>query len=290
MSVFKYLLLICLIFVICPAFSQSNDPVMLKWKLKPGEVISYKTTMDEIDTAHSKDFSIDGFDKLLGSDVNSAEIKKMIKQLRQATNLSNFVTHLKKNSKNVIDIEMKAGDQPAAQTTADTGEMGKALKLMMATMGGVVLRGAIREDGTIESFYTKNDQKNLIATFFELPGRPVRVGDTWSADVHFLSTDQSFICDSSHRRNIITIVKIDDVENEHVVTVKYDIEEYVSGYFSTPFDKNPVKTTMRMTHKALADFSIERGRWINYDGIMSISSTGFMSSQSAKRCNLTLIN
>ena len=144
------------------------------------------------------------------------------------------------------------------------------------------------EDGTIESFYTKNDQKNLIAIFFELPGKPVKVGDTWSPEIHFLSMDQNFICDSSYRKNNVTVINISNKENEHIVTLKYDIEEYVSGNFTSPFDGKPIKTSMKMTHKALADFSIEKGRWIIYNGIMSISSTGMMTSQSTKRCSLII--
>ncbi|MDP9080486.1 MAG: hypothetical protein M3O71_23935 [Bacteroidota bacterium] len=261
----------------------------MKWKLKPGEVITYKTIIEEIDTANHKDFALDGLVKALGSDTNTAEIQKMFKQFSQATSVSDFVTHLKKNSRNVIDIEMKAGNMPGAQSITDTGAMSTAIKQMVAKMaGGIVLRGAIHEDGTIESFYTKNDQKNLIATFFELPGRPVKTGDTWSVDVHFLSMDQNFTCDSSYRRNSVTIVKTGNNENEHVVTIKYDIEEYVSGNFISPVDEKPVKTSMKMTYKGLADFSTDKGRWLNYNGIMSLSSSGMMSSQSTKRCTLTI--
>jgi hypothetical protein len=289
MSVIKYFLFAVLIGSACTAFSQTSDPVFLRWKLKPGETIVYKTVMDEIDTANHKDFAMDDLAKALGIDVNTADIQKMFKQFSQATSQSDFLTSLKENPKSIIDIEMKAGNMSAAKTVVDTGVMGNALKAMMAKMSGsVVLRGSVYEDGAIESFYTKNDQKNLIAIFFELPGKPVKVGDTWSPDVHFLSMDQNFTCDSSSKKNVVTIVKISNNENEHIVTMRYDLEEYVSGNFAYPFDGKQRKTSMKMTHKALAEFSIEKGRWITYNGIMSLTSSGVMGAQSTKRCSLII--
>jgi hypothetical protein len=292
MSAIKYFFVSILICASCTAFSQNNDPVFLRWKLNPGETITYKTVMEEIDTANHKDFAMDGLSKSFGNDANDADFKKMVKQLNKLTSQSDFVTYLKKNRKNVIDIEMKLGNTATTGAVTDTSKVGRELKDMHAMMvkmtGGVVLRGAIYEDGTIESFYTKNDQKNLISTFFELPGKPVKVGDTWSPDIHFLSMDQNFICDSSYKKNNVTVISIDKKENEHIVTLRYDIEEYVSGNFTSPFDGKPIKTSMKMTHRALAEFSIEKGRWSTYNGIMSLSSTGIMTSQSTKRCSLII--
>lgn len=293
MSSIKYILSISLIALTNWAFSQNNATVFLKWKLKAGETITYKTIMQEVDTANRKDFNMNGMAKLMGDSVN-ADMQKVFKQLsEQAQNMSNFVTYLKEKRKDIVEIEMHDNNKLKAPGT-DTGNMAEVMKslkdMLSKASGGVTLRGAVYEDGSLESFYTKNDQKNLLATLFELPGKPVKVGDTWSPDVHFLSMDQSFIPDSSFKKNVVTVTNISNTGDEHIVTMNYDIEEYVSGDFMSPFEQTqtPVKMTMKMTHKAIANFSIEKGRWINYEGIMSLSSTGLMGTQTTRKISLVL--
>jgi hypothetical protein len=62
----KYLLLNLLLFVSALSFAQEDHSVLLKWKLKPGEVIAYKTVMKNIDSASS--FSMGNFLKGSGAD------------------------------------------------------------------------------------------------------------------------------------------------------------------------------------------------------------------------------
>jgi hypothetical protein len=258
-----------------PAFSQTKDStVFLRWKLKPGEVITYKTEMKEIDTANHKDMSMAGFSKALGDSTHDDDFKKVIKQLKDQIQHTNFVTHLTEKRKGIIDIELSAkkDDDKSAKDTA------AAMAAMMPD--GVMLRGAIDENGSIESFYTKNDQKNLVAIFFELPGKAIKPGDKWPLSVNFLSMDQNFVCDTSYRRNVAILVGVENKNGEHIARIKYDMEEYVSGDFMN------TKTTMKMIFQGLAEFSIERGRWVVYDGVMSLSSTGMMISQSTQQLSL----
>jgi hypothetical protein len=209
----KYLFLVFFAFIRLSAFSQNIDAVFMKWKLKPNEVLSYKTTMEEIDTANHKDFSMDGFMKSMGNDSVRADLKKFFKQFNIEIPHPNYITHLKENKKHVIDIEMFAKDTTPKKPITDTGQAGVAergIRIIMGKMAeGIVLRGAINEDGTIESFYTVNTQRNLIALFFELPGRSIKLGDSWPLTVNLLSADQSFKCDSSYKRNTVTVVKIE---------------------------------------------------------------------------------
>jgi len=257
----------------------------MKWKLKPGEVISYKTSMDEIDTANRRDFDMSGMSKLITGEKDTSS-QKFLKQLNKLAMNSSFVTHLKLDKNKLIQIEMlmnKNKNEVSKDTTRD-GRQAQEMQDMLSKMtSGVLLRATINETGEIESFYTKKEQKNLAALFFELPGRPVRVGDSWPVSVSFISMDQNFICDSSFRKNIVTVTLINDIQNEHIVTLKYEIVEYVNGDFSSPFNNTSVKTMMKMTYEALAQFSIEKGKWVSYGGIMALSSTGAMDSQTTQK-------
>jgi hypothetical protein len=293
MSRTKYLFASILFSLSLSAFSQTKDTtIFLKWKLKPNEVLSYKTVMEEIDTANHKDFSTDSLSKLIGGKGDKAhdeDFKKVVKQLNAEMQNSDFITHLTEKRKGIIDIELfveKKDVKPTKNKKEGNGEIG-AMQSMIAKMSeGIMLRGSIYDDGTIESFYTKNDQKNLLAMMFELPGKPVKPGDKWPLSIHFISMDQNFICDSSYKRNEVTLVSVENKAGEHIVNLKYDIAEYVMGNFISPFDKNAMKTSMKMTYRGMAGFSLEKGKWVVYDGVMFLSSTGFMSTQTTKKFSL----
>jgi len=293
MSLIKYLSISCLLFLSFSSFSQTKDSsVFLKWKLKPNEALSYKTVMEEIDTANRMSLSIKGFSKMMGNKsdtTHDVDFDKMFKQLNKEVRATKFETRLTEKRKGIVDIELYAKNDEAKQVKPkDTADKGLDISkmLMDKILTGVMLRGSVYEDGTIESFYTKNDQKNLLAIFFELPGKPVKVGDSWPLSVHLIAMDQSFTCDSSYRKNIVTLVGIENKNSEHIANLKYNIVEYVEGSFISPFDNSEVKTIMKMTFQATAYFSLEKGRWIIFDGVMSLSSTGMMSSRSTQKLSL----
>ncbi len=47
---------------------------------------------------------------------------------------------------------------------------------MYMMSGGVILRGAVNEDGSVNSFYMNNEQRNLLGFFFCLLGK---TGSRW---------------------------------------------------------------------------------------------------------------
>lgn len=292
MTIFKPLLIGSFAMLSLSAFCQTNDStVFLKWKLKPGEVLTYKTEMKEIDTAKRNDINFNGLARLMGANeknVDSLGLNKMANDLNKQLQMFDFITRLSEKKKGVVDIELSVAnneEKAKAPTTSDPKK--KAVQAMVDMMKtGVMLRGAVYEDGSIASFYTKNDQRNLVSMLFELPAKRIKVGDTWSLDVHLLSADQYFVCDSSFRKNKVTLLNIQNVDGEHIATLKYDIVEYMHGVFNMPTGGAPQTTMMKMTHQAIARFSIEKGRWVFYEGVMSLVSSGLMDSQTTKRLSL----
>jgi len=287
-TMLKYLFFNLLFFVSALTFAQQDQSVLLKWKLKPGEVISYKTVMKNIDSANS--FSMGNFLKSNGADsANSTEAEKMLKKLSGAMENNDYVTTLTENKPGLIDIIMHGSDE-GKSTSADTlksnSDQQRFKELMKQVTSGVMLRGQINEDGIITSFYLKSDQKNLIAALFELPGKPVKVGDSWPIDVNFISVDQNFVCDSSYKKNTVTVLAITNVNGDKVVKLKYDIEEYISAYVNSPFDGKKNNSVMKFTYQGIADFSLSQGRWLDYNCLLSMFSTGLMSNQTTERISL----
>jgi hypothetical protein len=284
MNVIKILFVSALAIVTSNAFAQSSDRVFLKWKLKPGEVLSYKTIMDDIDTANKANFGVNGIFKTMGIDsANAGKMQEIFKELNSAVGSANLVTTLTEKRKGVIDIALTSRPDKSKQQDIKAGSLSEMQKLMSQFTGGVMLRGSIYEDGTIASFYTKGEQKNMIAMLFELPGKPVKQGDTYALNVNLLTADQSFTCDSAYRKNQVKVLKIETKAGEQIVTLQYHVAEYIEGDFSAPMGNGPVKTIMTMSFQGLGEFSIDKGKWVNYNGLWSFSSSGLMSASSKKR-------
>jgi hypothetical protein len=289
MSTIRPLFILVLSIFSLSAFAQNSEEVFMRWKLKPGQVLAYKTSMTAIDTVNQKSLDFGKFFKSMGADsANTTQAQKMLKQFSAALQPSNLITQLTEKRKGIVDIEMisKPNDQKPALQDADEKKMADMQELILKMNSGVMLRGAVYESGPIESFYNKNDQKNIIAMLFELPGKNIKQGDSWSIDTHLLYADQNFKCDSSFKKNKVTAIKIENKNGEHLVTLKYDIAEYIDGDFNVPMSNGPVKTTMYMSFQALAVFSVEKGKWISYEGIVSDNRTGIMSAQNNVKYSL----
>jgi hypothetical protein len=250
--------------------------------------------MHEVDTT-SFSFSHLNFGRM-GGHLDSAfeqhSMDTLFDQMRKSLDRTEYISNLSAGRQGIVNIIMSAAPATDRATTGtavtDTakGDMAKFKNLLALMSKGAVLRGAVNADGGIQSFYLKGDQRNLVSLLFELPGKPVNVGDSWSLDVHMISMDQNFVCDSSYRKNVVTLVDIKKVGGETVAVLRYDVAEYVSGNFTSPLAEDPIPTYMKMTHHALASFSVDRGRWISYEAIVAIDSKGFMNTHVLRKISL----
>lgn len=272
------------------SFGQRKQKVDLDWRIGKEEKLSYLTVMSDIDTS-SIEMNFGGLFKSFSDSTGEAmtEVKEIFKKLNSALRSVDLVTTLENKGVGVIDITMVANQNENNARQSDS-EKQKDIERMLQTMKGIVLRGSVYESGGIHSFWTKSSQKNLISVFFELPVKAVQVGDSWELDVDLISNDQNFECDSSYRRNKVTMRDIRNVNGENIATLQYEIIEYVKGKFSAPSVSGPrekTETMMKFTYQAVAEFSIDKGRWLSYDGIMSLVASGIMTGN--KKTKFALI-
>lgn len=275
------------------SYGQQSEKVDLKWKIGLNETLSYQTVMAEIDTS-TIEFNFGGLFEALSdsTNVNTDKIKKLLKELNKSFKNTDFVTNLTNKGGGVIDIELQTRpkekiDEIRIDTLTD--KMAEVVKMMQSMNQGVMLRGSVYEKGGIHSFWVKSNQKNLIALLFELPQRPVKVGDSWELEINLIANDQNFVCDSSYKVNKVTLTDLKTENNDTIAVLKYEIAEFVDGTFNSPSymgKGGPIKTMMKLTYQAIAEFSIDKGRWISYDGIMKIETTGFMTSNVKKKFSL----
>ena len=277
---------------------QNSQTVNLKWKIGKNEKLNYSTVMNVIDTS-SFDINLGGlFKALADSSKNSlTESNNLFNKLNEAFKNQDYVTTLTNNGNGVINIVMVTKPKETSKDTiknnsdSKDSDFLKHLKEMQSMNEGVMLRGSVYETGGIHSFWVKSGQKNLIALLFELPTKPVKIGDKWSLDINFIGNDQNFDCDSSYKINEVTLADVKKVNGETIAVLKYNIVEYVKGNFNSPFSGNnggKIETMMKFIDQGIAEFSVDKGRWLTYDGILSLEATGVMTAN--KRTKFTLID
>ena len=304
-----------LLFIKTLAFSQTKEKISLEWKISKNDTLKYKTTMNAIkeksEVTSKKDstsiFSGKDFEKIRESltEINS--------DMKYQTNL--FVN--KKNEKQ-IDIEMLMFSDEKDNSTEKLKELMSKLKVdkqqnekkkkkinkndevekdslnfknlykgLISLNGNVVLRGRITNTGEIISTYYKNSQKNLISVLFELPNRKVEIGEKWKLNTSLIEMDQNFSCDSLSNENSVYIEQITEKDGDKIAVIKYNIKEYVIGDFKNQMGgmfgmETDKKTFMKISHIATGYFSILKGKWINYEGIMEIESNFAMFGGKSK--------
>ncbi len=262
------------------------EPFELNWKITEGDTLFYETVLAEIGESEFEFEAGDMF-KDTNDSLDIDELSRIQEEtgdkLRNLLANTDFVTQLYPSSvfADVINIEMvgKRNEDDAANEF-DQG--------FASVMTGVVLRGSVNTNGTLHSFWLKSGQKNLVALLFELPDGPVKAGDTWTlSNVNFVGNDQNFICLEAEKRNIVRLTEIQEVDGELIAIIDYDIREYVLGDFQAPVffgeGGDPSKTTMEFSFQARAEFSIDQGKWLSYNGLLALESSGVMNSNSKQQ-------
>lgn len=270
---------------------QNNQTYDLKWKIGKDETLKYATLISEIDTFFFET-NYDNLIKILTDSSNNEDVykKNFFKAMNDAMKNQNYTTTLSNNNNGTVEITMAIKPQTNEQETGI--ENNKEITKMMQLMNtGIMLRGSVFESGGIHSFWVKSSQKNILSLFFELPTKPVKIGDKWALNVNFITNDHNFKCDTSHLLNEVTLVEIQYKNNDTIAILNYNLLEFVKGNFNTPaFFENKIKeseTMMSFSHQGIAEFSINKGRWIYYDGTMHVKTTGIITAN--KKTKYTMI-
>lgn len=284
----KFIILILASITSSVLVAQSTEKVNINWKIQDDETIVYKTLMNEIDTSNIE-FNFGGIFDVLGDSI-PFDSKSMFNKIQESFKNIDLITTLTSKG-DAVKIEMKTVDQEKVKKKKKKNDDEIDIQNLLSSLNdGVMLRGSVYKSGGIESFWVKSNQKNLISIFFELPKGEVKIGETWQLDVNFIGNDQNFDCDSSFHKNEVTLIDVRIIEGDTIAVLKYDIQEYVEGGFKSPFSDEPTITKMLMTHEAIGEFSITKGRWNEYNGIMKLIASGIMTSNTVKSFSLITVD
>ena len=268
-------LLIPILLIALSVSAQQKDTYDLKWKIT--DTLTYKTIMKDIIVPEEK-----SKDENKSDTIRKKKTDDFFKRFQEQTANLQYETKLYPDKSGNIDIAMLL--KPSKTDTTETLFSG------MAKMNGnVVLRGKVNSEGELLSFYYKNSQNNLISILFELPNKPIKVGDKWSLNIDMIGMDQNFVADTFYKKNEVRLDKIINKDGDRIAVIIYDIEEYASGDFGNSLMATMVtgesdkKTFMKMSHKATGFFSMNKGMWIDYDGIMEVETSFSMMGMGGKK-------
>jgi hypothetical protein len=258
----------------------------LKWKVDKNNPIAYKTAMESIDVNNlaKKGFDCNDFLNAFSdtANFNCEAFKDFFEAMNNLYKDYSFTTTLTEDKNGAIDVKLIS-----VKNNNVSNNLPDSLHDIFANaMTGVQLRGKINKDGAIESFWMKKEQLNLLAIMFELPTKPVKIGDRWTIQASFISNDQNFICDEYKKTHIIELVDVKEIEGDLIAFIKYDIRNYVKGEFNNPFLGKTVPTKMDVGFNGISEFNITKGKWKNYNGLMSMDITGIMTNQTKLRFKL----
>lgn len=304
-----------LLFISTLAFSQTKEKISLEWKISKNDTLKYKTTMNAI--KEKSEVSSKNDSTSIFSDKDFEKIRESLSEINLGMKYQTNLFVNKKDEK-LIDIEMlmfneekdnsienfkemmsqeKVENQQKAKKKKDKNKIDEIekdslnfknlYKGLVGLNGNIVLRGRITNTGENISTYYKNSQRNLISVLFELPNRKVEIGEKWKLNISLIEMDQNFVCDSLSNENSVYIEQILEKDGDKIAVIKYNIKEYVIGDFSNPMGgmfgmKTDKKTFMKISHIATGNFSILKGKWINYEGVMEIESNFSMFGGKSK--------
>ena len=225
--------------------AQDKETVYLKWKIT--DTLTYKTFM------------------------YGYSLEEKIKEAENETNLERKNELLKEIKRDKINYQMQIFPDNNCNYDVKMIHKSDNDKLNINDRN-VILRGKFNPDGQNLSFYYEQNKKNLISLFFELPQKPVKIGDEWNIDVDIISLDQHFKADSLSKKNTVRLKDIVERNGNKIAIIEYDLNEFVTGNLeknkskSSKQNEASEKPYLKATHKIIGEFSINKGYWISYDG------------------------
>jgi hypothetical protein len=295
------------------ASAQSSETYNLLWKVNPGDTITYKTTMKaSVKSPEGEKSSSDKEDEF-------AKLAEAMAKAKSETSYNTLLFQCKANPE-YLDIAMvetstavegkkvdkflaqmkeEANESPkekrkrkkkksAAEQEVDSVNIQDVMGSLWSLNDNIVLRGRISKGGRIVSTYYKNNQTNLIAVLFQLPDRPVKIGEQWHLNVSMIEMDQNFYCDNYINENKAFIEKIETEQGKQIAVVRYIVKERAEGDFNNPLagmlggTGDDGKLFMEVAHNGTGRFSITDGKWLSYEATMEIeNNTGPFGGRNA---------
>jgi len=271
--------LLILLSAVSNTHGQQPEKFLLRWNFLDNEYIIYDYSTFEIES-DGNDLKDDLKQQMDKDEYRSMKRMLRIKEYEQKElkKFDNVAILNERNNKIQIRVirKLKAGQ---SRETND--------EHIFSVEEGIIIRGILNKDGSIYSQYLKNDEKNLIALFFQLPADSISIGDSWNLDLQLITMDASFRCDSAYQRNVVSLIGVSEVDGQAIAQLEYDIEDFIKGIQINPLDNAKYDTELHIIYKGIAEFNITKGRWDNYEMLKSSFAKGIRNFNTVSNYKLT---
>jgi hypothetical protein len=264
-----------LLFIIFTVVSCKKEQYQLKWKLPEGDVLIYKIQMETIDSLSSvtEDNMMvlaDMVAKMYGDSINVPnKTKDLYKGLVRQLNMLTYFSILRKGPDKDLKIDF-------ITRQVKEYEQVKYLDIYNKFIRKAFFKGSLTPNGKLLSEKGGNVFDPKINILFELPDKPVTIGDTWSLNIR----PPEHAISKSQLDSIRNIVKFSDlvVENgDSIAILEYQLQ-------------SPDKSGNAIRFTGKVKFSITQGKWLEYTGILSQKTSGLLPMNHVQKIKLNEIS
>jgi hypothetical protein len=249
------------IFIVISIVSCKKEQYHLKWKLPDSEVLIYSIQMETIDslssvTGDNMRVLVDLVAKMYGDTVNvPVTSNDLYHGLVRQLNKMSYFSILRKGSNKDIKIDF-------ITRQVKEYEQIKYLDIYNKFIRKAFFKGNLAANGKLTSEKGGDVFDPKINILFELPEKPVAVGDTWSLNIrppeHAISKSQ---IDSI--KNLITFSDLVIDGGDTIAILDYQLQ-------------SPDKSGNAISFTGKVKFSISQGKWLEYTGILSQKTSGLL--------------
>ncbi len=267
--------LVFVIILIFSIISCSEEKYELRWKIPAEEVLIYKIQMETIDSLSSvpeDDMSslVKMVAKMYGDSIDVPINSEDIYQgLISRINSLSYFSILRQGAENDMKIDFitrinKQYDQA------------KYMDIFNKFIKKAVFKGNLSKNGDLydEDGSPVFDPK--INILFELPEKPVSVGDTWSLKIKFTEPQdkKEKIKDTLNQVKFVELL----VEGKDSIAV---LEYQLQG---------PENIGRALSYVGKGKFNINQGKWMSYTGVLTQKISGIISMKQVQKIKLSEIS
>jgi hypothetical protein len=137
--------------------------------------------------------------------------------------------------------------------------------------------------GTNLYFFYGGASEEITDHLFRLPKGKISKGDEIPIQSSFISLSGLLRCDSMHKRSNMYVDNIEITNDDTLVTLKYDCEEFFRGVVTIS------NLEMKIKYYGKAVFSVKNGYWMSYDCTKETDSNGLLEIKLKQKQQLELI-
>jgi hypothetical protein len=252
-----------------------KDKYQLQWKVPSGDVLIYSIKMETIDSLSS--VSEEGLQELVelvakmyGDSVEvGVNTDDLYQGLVRQLNLLSYFSIIRRGSGDDLKVDFITRQTKQYGPIKYKGIFSKFIKKAF-------FKGALKPNGVLVSDAGEAAWDPKINILFQLPSKPVAIGESWSLNVvpEWQKTAKE---QADSMKNSVTLTDIVVEGADSIALLNYDLQ-------------SPDKSGRTLGFTGEARFNINTGKWVSYTGRLSQKTSGMLAMKHVQEIKLTQIS